>query len=74
MVSKIAKMDILEGKTYTNRNTDLCIKIIKIYYKCDEYIKAKCILMNKYNSIIYDIKTYKLKEYKTKHWKELCNG
>jgi hypothetical protein len=54
---------------YTTDNSDLLIKVVSVAFSCDEYIKAKLILTNKKNGILYhDAKYYKLQRELISHW------
>ena len=55
--------------TYTTNNSDLLIKVVSVAFSCEEYIKAKLILTNKKNGILYhDAKYYKLQRELISHW------
>jgi hypothetical protein len=62
----------IEEGVYTADNTDLKVIIHKIYYKNEEFFKARYSLVNKHNGIIYDSRK-KTKFYKKNigHWTAL---
>lgn len=63
-------MKITKGRYYTD-NSDLFVEILKIYYSNDEYFKAKIVLSNKKNGIVYETKCYKIFYENITHWKRL---
>lgn len=62
-------MNIRKG-FYTTENSDLLIHIVNVAFQNEIYVKAKIILSNKRNGIIYDTrpKYYKVLKENITHW------
>ena len=62
-------MNITEGD-YITDNSDLLVRIYKVHYRGDGYIKAVLSLFNKRNNIHYETKNYKIYLKNVTHWKK----
>ena len=60
-------MEIKTG-LYTIEGSDIFIKIEKVLYKTEDYIKVKAHLFHKRLNIHYERKTYKLYFKNISHW------
>ena len=61
------KMIITKG-IYTTNNSDLNIHVLNVAYRCADYVKAKIMIVNKRNGIVYDTRYYKLYYKNITHW------
>jgi hypothetical protein len=55
---------------YTAKNASILIKVIKVYYRGPDYMKAKCELYSKYGKELIQKKTFKLYYKRIKHWEK----
>jgi hypothetical protein len=64
-------MKLTNGTYYGTNTSDLMIKIIKVQYESDKYIKCKLQVYNRKHGYLYETKRYKLCKNNIKHWYEL---
>lgn len=60
-------MKLLTGK-YKTDNTDLLVKVLKVQYQNDTYVKFKGELYNASNGILYERRNYKVYKDFITHW------
>lgn len=61
-------MKLIRGATYTNKVSDLAMRVVSIYYESDTVVKIRGVLFNKHNGIVYETKQFDLTKESIKNW------
>lgn len=56
---------------YTSHLSDLLVKVVKVHFQNENYIKAKVEIYNKHNSIFYEKINVTLYKDRITHWRRV---